>query len=68
MADLTRSLTTLALPFFDQGVEKVYVTLHCNRLFVGRFPAARCRVCGGTPVHREMTSTDDVPAVIRSLQ
>lgn len=67
MADLTKSLTILAKPFFDQGVEKVFVTLHCNRIFVGRFPAQRCRVCGGKPEHKELTSLADAPKIARSL-
>jgi len=68
MADLTKSLTILAKPFFDQGVEKLYVTLHCDRVYVGRFPAQRCRVCNGTPEHQEMTSLADAPKVARSLR
>ena len=68
MADLSIALTRLAKPFFDQGVEKVFVTIHCNRVFVGRFPAQRCRVCGTKPEHLEMTSLGDVPATVRSLQ
>lgn len=67
MADLSIALTRLAKPFFDQKVEKVYVTLHCNRVFVGRFPAQRCRVCKGTPEHLEMTSLEDVPETARRL-
>jgi hypothetical protein len=68
MADLTKSLTILAKPFFDQGVEKLHVTLHCNRLFVGRFPAQKCRVCGGKPEHQEMTSLDQAAEIVRSLR
>jgi hypothetical protein len=67
MADLSVALTRLAKPFFDQKVPKVYVTLHCNRVFVGRFPAQRCRVCKGTPEHLEMTSLEDVPETARRL-
>lgn len=68
MADLTLSLTRLAKPFFEQGVEKLFVALHCNRVFVGRFPAQRCRVCGSKPEHQEMTSINDVPKIVLGLK
>jgi len=68
MADLASALSTLAQPFFDQGVDKVFVTLHCNRLFVGRFPAKRCRVCGGVPAHLEMLPEDEPSGIVRELQ
>ena len=49
-------IKTLARAMFDQGEEKVYVAVCCNRLFVGVMPPKGCRTCKKTLDVQELTS------------
>ena len=49
--------------FQAQGVELVYGTRCCNRVYLGRTPAVKCRTCAKPPKNVEIREESDLDAL-----
>lgn len=51
-------IRSLAVPFFDEGEDRVYAALCCDRVLVSVTPPTRCRTCSNTIEPIELTPND----------
>lgn len=63
---INRAAIGVLLPAYEsQGVTSVFVVACCNRVYVGKERATKCRTCANTPVNHEVrtdgSNLNDLP-------
>ena len=53
------TLRAVLAPFFEQDPAPLYVSICCDRMYVGWIPPVKCRTCTVTPSAVQVTSLDD---------
>lgn len=66
LTELVDVVNDLSGPFFARGESEVYLTVHCNRVFVGVFPPRTCRVCGNKPTAVRINKDTDLLSLLRT--
>lgn len=53
-------LTRLTEPFFAQGEPYVYIAMCCDRVYVSKEEAKKCRTCSSPPTNNKVRSRKDI--------
>ena len=56
--EFVKAVRSLAPPFFEEGVEEVYVSWDGDRIYVGAIPAGAFRDKPGTPENIRVSKAD----------
>lgn len=59
----------LVQPFLDEDPAlPLFVSVCCNRLYVGRTAPTACRTCPRIPTPHAVTPESDLPGILASIQ
>jgi hypothetical protein len=62
--NVRQGLRVVAAPFFEQGAALLFVSMCCNRIYVGISEPTKCRTCEKKPESQQLESLDGVNALV----